>query len=214
MIESTHAFLFTFHIHSKKKMMKDTVIDWLGTFWKVLVSPTPEMFLQEAKKANGKFASAVGWLVFYAIYVYVLASIAINRAPLSVPTLLAAILVIPLSVLLFTSAIHFISQRMFRHKEYLYDKILYMTVSVLFPIFFIFTLLSLFLPENIFRFVSFILLLYPVALLTIGLKSIADIEYWQALLNIFLSILVAILVGGITAITIYATVAGPGGIRK
>lgn len=199
--------------------MKETLIDWLGTFWKVLILPTPETFLTEAKKADGKFASAVGWLVFFALYLYVIASIAINREPLSIPTLLTALLVIPLSVILFASAMHFVYQRAFHRKAYLYDKILYMTVSVLFPIFFIFTLLSLFVPENIFLLLAYILFFYLVALLTIGMKTLAKIEYWQALVCVTLSIFAAIAAGGITTLAIYATIAptatlNPGNINS
>ena len=189
--------------------MKDTLIDWLGTFWKALTLPTPETFLAEAKKADGKFASAIGWLVFYAIYIYALASVAITHAPLSIPTLLAAVLLIPMAVLLFTSAAHFICQRLFRRKEYLYDKMFYLTVAILFPVFFIFALLSLFLPPNIFALVCFILLLYQAAQLTIAIKTIADIEYWQALVTVFLSIIAGIVACGLTLILIYATITSP-----
>jgi hypothetical protein len=188
--------------------LKDTLIDWLGTFGKVLTLPTPDTFLAEAKKANGKFASAVGWLVFYAVYIYVLASILIGKM-LSIPALLMVVLVIPVVVILATTAMNFIFQRAFHRKEYLYDKILYITVAVLFPVFFILTFLSLFIPGPIFAILAFILLFYQVALLTIGMKTIADIEYWQALVTVLLSIIVGILAGAIVFLSISATIAPP-----
>jgi hypothetical protein len=207
MIESARTLCLS-HLR-QEETMKETLIDWLGTFWKVLTLPTPKTFLAEAKKADGKFASAIGWLVFYAVYIYTLASLAFGRL-LAVSTLLTVMLVVPLAVLLFTSAAHFICQRLLRRKEYLYDKMLYLTVAILLPVFLIIAPLSLFLSGGVFQLLAFILLFYQVALLTIAIKTTADIEYWQALVTVFLSIVVGILVGGIIFILIRATVAPPG----
>jgi hypothetical protein len=205
MIESTRAFYL---FHSRQEETIDTLIDWLGTFWKALTNPTPDTFLAEAKKADGKLGSAVGWLVFYAIYIYSLASIAFGRLA-AIPTLLTVVLVVPLVVLVFTSAAHLICQRLFHRKKYVYDKLFYLTVAILFPIFFIFAPLSFFLPPNVFVFVYFILLLYQAAQLTIAIKAIADIEYWQALVTVFLSIVAGIVACGLTLILIYATITVP-----
>lgn len=194
--------------------MKNTLIDWLGTFWKVLTAPTPQTFLMEAKKADGKFASAMGWLVFLGIYLYAVASIAVNRAPLSAPILLTFTLGIPLAVILATSTAYALCRRVFRRKEYLYDKMLYTVVAVLFSIFFTFSPLSIFIPESIFAFVSFILFFYLVALVTIAMKTIVNIEYWQALVIVFLSMVTAILSGIITIVLIQATVSPAGTINS
>lgn len=184
--------------------MKETLIDWLGTFWKVLVLPTPQTFLAEAKKADGKFVSATGWLVFFAIYLCILGGVAVGE-PLSILTFMTALLAIPISVILATSALNFIFQRVFHRKKYLYDKILYITVAVLLPIFIIATLLFLVIPPGIFIFIAYILFFYQVVLLMIGMKAIVDIEYWQALVCVFLSIIVGIVTGGIAAIMVFAT---------
>jgi len=186
--------------------MKETLIDWLGTFWKVLTLPTPKTFLAEAKKADGKFVSAVGWLVFLAIYLYIMASIAVDRTPLSVSILMTLALGIPCAVILATSTAHAICRRVFRRKEYLYDKMLYIVVAILFPIFLIFSPLSIFIPGSVFAFLIFILLIYQVALLTIAITTIAGIEYWQGLVIVFLSLLVGILAFGTTFILIRATI--------
>ncbi len=190
--------------------MKDTLIDWLGTFWKVLISPTPRTILAEAKKADGKFASALGWLVFLGIYLYVIASIAVERAPLSVPIFLTLALGVPFAVIVAASTMHALCQQAFRRKGYLYDKILYMMVAVLFPVFFIFPPLSIFIPGSVFALLSFILLLYQVMLVTIAIKTIVDIEYWQALVIVFLSLLMSILAAVVAAVLIRATVSPPG----
>ncbi len=78
--------------------MKQTLLDWLGTFWRVLVAPTPKTFLQEAKKADGKFASAVVWLVVYALCVFGAASV-VAGSVLDIPALLTILFLIPVVVI-------------------------------------------------------------------------------------------------------------------
>ncbi len=184
--------------------MKDTLLDWFGTFWKVLVSPTPQTFLKEAKKADGKFASALGWLIFYAIYIVIMASFAVG-AVLSVPAVLTILFLIPLAVVLFTSVMNFVCQRIFHTKGYIYDKLLYITVAVLLPIFVIFTAISPLISPDIFKISVSILLFYQVALLTIAVTAIADLEYWQSLVTVVLSIIAGIVIGGILFILIVTT---------
>jgi hypothetical protein len=192
--------------------MKDTLSDWLETFWRVIISPTPTTFLAEAKKADGKFASAVGWLVFVAIYFYILANIVV--APLGLPALVAVAVVLPLAFVLLTSAMHFTYQRLAHRKEYLYDKMLYISVAVLIPLQFIFVHASLLLPERLTMILSYALLLYQTALLTVAIKHIADIKYWQALVSVFVSVIAGIAVAVITLLLIYSTITPPGKITQ
>ena len=189
--------------------MKETLLDWLGTFWKVLITPTPQTFLREAKKADGKFGSAVIWLVLYAIYIYMLASF-VSGGALGIPTLLTLVCLIPLAVVLFTAAMNFICQRMFRQKVDHYDALLYIIVAVLLPVSFIFTPLLTLASADIFKMLSFILLLYQVVLLVISVKTIVNIEYWQALVTVTLSIIVGIIIGAVLFILIVSTISPPG----
>jgi hypothetical protein len=188
-------------------MIRDTFSDWLETFWKVIVSPTPKTFLAEAKKADGKFASAVGWLVFFAVYFYILANIVI--APLGFSELITVAVALPLAFVLLTSAMHFTYQRLAHRKEYLYDKMLYMSVSILLPLQFIFVHAALLLPERLTVALSYALLLYQIALLTVAIKHIANIKYWQALVSVFISIVAGIAVALITLLLIYSTIVPP-----
>jgi len=194
--------------------MLKTLMDWLGTFWKVLTLPTAETFRQEAKKAEGKFTSALGWLVFYAVYLYILASLSIVHGLLSVPTLIAALLVLPLTVILFTSTAYYLCKRISRQKETLYDQMFYLFVTILLPVFFVMPLLVILFSRDIFELLGFVLLFYQVALLTIATKALAGIEYWQALVVVFFSLVAAILAGIIALITIYATIASPESINR
>jgi hypothetical protein len=129
--------------------------------------------------------------VFFAIYIYGVVTIGI--APLPIAALISAVLLIPLVVILLTSAMHFICQRVFRQKKYFYDKMLYITVAILLPIQFIFAPVTLFLPEKFSLALIYVLLLYQIVLLALALKAIANLEYWQALVTVFISVVVGIL---------------------
>ena len=189
-------------------IMKETLLHWFGTFWKVLLVPTPQTFITEAKKAEGKFASAIVWLVFYAIYVVAMASLAIGSM-ISIPTWLTVAFLIPLAVILFTSVINFICQRIFDQKGYIYEKLLYLTVAILLPVFIIFAPISALIAPEIFKILGFILLFYQVALLTIAVKTIASIEYWQAFVTVVVSIIAGIIIGAIIYILIVAAISPP-----
>ena len=188
--------------------MKETLLDWLGSFWKVLVVPTPQTFIKEAKKADGKFPSAVGWLIFYAVYFFIINGI-LTGGVLDIPTLLTLIFLIPPTVILLVSVLNFICQRIFYKKKYIYDKLLYITVSIFVPIFMIFVPLQIFIAPEISHILGFILLLYPVALLTIAVKAIAEIEYWQAFVATVFSIIAAIVAGFIVYLLIVSTISPP-----
>lgn len=189
--------------------MKETLLDWLGTFWRVLVAPTPKTFLQEAKKADGKFVSAVVWLVVYALCIFGVASI-VAGSMLSIPALLMLLFLVPMVVILFISVLNFICQRIFHRKAYIYDKLLYLTVSILLPLFMIFALISAFLPPDVFKVLIFLLFFYQVILLTIAVKGIAAIEYWQSFVALVFAMTVGVLIGAVLYILILATISPTG----
>ena len=187
--------------------MLATLKDWLVTFWRVIFVPTPATFRAEAGKASGKFASAADWLVFYAVYLYVATDLVLG--PVTLVLLLMAVILVPLAVILFTSAMSFMVRRLAHRKEYVYDKMLYLTVAILVPLQFVFVQAVLALPGTIAFVVSYCLLLYQVTLLTIALKTITNIKYWQALTSVVLAMVATILVCGMVALLIYSTIAAP-----
>jgi hypothetical protein len=174
----------------------ETLTDWLNTFWKILISPTPGTIRAEAEKGEGKFFSAVGWLVFLAVYAFIFYIIAAKQVLLT--GLVVIVLALPLSVVLFTSAIHFIHQRIFKRKQYLYEKLMYINVAILLPIQIIYTPIWTILLEtswtNISEVLSYAVLLYQIVLLVIAVKTITNLKYWQAVITVFISIIFASLV--------------------
>lgn len=189
--------------------MKKNLFDWFGTFLDLLATPTPKTFREEAAKADGKFSSAVGWLVFYALYICVMASIAVGQV-LPVLTMMTIVISIPMGVILFVSAMNFICQRVLHRKQYIYEKLLYLTVAILLPVFVVVAPISITVPASILRIIIFVGVLYQVGMLTIMLKSIANIAYWQAFVTVFVSLLAGIVLGFVIYILVVATISPPG----
>ncbi|HEX2996716.1 MAG TPA: YIP1 family protein [Anaerolineales bacterium] len=166
--------------------------DWLVTFWRILVSPSPRTFLEEAEKAENKFPSAVAWAAFIALYSYLFVSLAAGSA-LSLLLLVAAWLILPLAIVLIPSAAHFMLQRVFHRKQYLYDKVLYIYTAV-FVLFQLIINLTFLVPANIASVLNSLLITYQFVLLIIATKSIAGIKYWQAIVTVLAAVLAGALV--------------------
>ena len=166
--------------------------DWLGTFWRILISPLPKTFVEEAEKAENKFTSALGWAAFIAIYSYVMPSI-ITRQVFNFTILALLLLACPLAIVLVPSATHFMLQRVFHRKEYLYDKVLYIYAAIII-VFEIFIDLTFFFPANIASLISYLLRAYQLILLVIAIKAIANIRYWQAIATILCSAIVGVII--------------------
>lgn len=172
--------------------LSETLIDWLGTFWKILISPTPQTFMEEADKANNKISSAVGWIVFVAFYSY---SFPLIRGyAFNFTILIYMLLLLPFIIILVPSATHFVLQRVFHRKQYLYDKVLYIFAAIL-VLFQIITIpITVLLPSNIASAVNYALIAYQFLLFVIALKSIANIKYWQAAITVIVSAVVGALI--------------------
>ncbi len=162
--------------------------DWLGTFWRILISPSPKTFMEEAEKAGNKFTSALGWAVFIAIYSYLIPAIAGYVFNLTIFALL--LLICPLIVVLVPSATHFMLQHVFHRKQYLYDKVLYIYAAILVLFQLIINPIIFFVPSNIASVLNYLLIVYQFALLVIAIKAIANIKYWQAIATILSSVVV------------------------
>jgi len=192
--------------------MLDTLKDWLGTYWKILLVPTPKTFMAESRKADGKTASAVVWLLFYAAYLCIMANILIG--PSSFIGVVSVVVLVPLAVFLLASLMHFAYQWISHRKNYVYDQLLYLTVAILLPLEFVFVPVALVLPGPFGPVLAFIVLLYQVGLLVIALASVAKIEIWEALISVFIGIIGTVPASIIVALLIYATMANPGVSRS
>ena len=166
--------------------MANTLKDWFGTFWRILVSPTPRTFTEEAEKAEDKFISAIGWTVFVAFYSYLLPLI--KGPTFNFTLLIYSLLIFPLVIVLVPSAAHFVLQRLFHQRQYLYDKILYLYAAILILFQLIIAPITYFAPQNIALALNYFSMAYQFVLFVIATKSIANIKYWQAVVTIMCSI--------------------------
>ena len=142
--------------------------------------------MEEAEKAKNKFASAIGWTVFVAFYAYLLPLI--KGSTFNFTVLIYSLLIFPLVIVLVPSATHFVLQRFFRQKKYLYDKLLYVYAAILILFQLIVSPIAYFVPQNIASVLNYFFITYQVVLFVIATKSIANIKYWQAIVTTICSL--------------------------
>lgn len=170
----------------------NTLKDWFETFWKILILPTSGTFSEESEKAKGKFSSAIGWAIFIAIYSFVISIIAgIN---FNADLFIIAMLIFPILVVLLPSATHFVLQRFFHQKQYLYDRLLYIFTAILVLFQLIITPVTFFAPSTIVRLANYFVIAYQLVLFIIAIKSIARIKYWQAIITTIITAFAGILI--------------------
>ncbi len=171
----------------------ESVKGWLITFWRVLVLPTSNTFAAESKKAKRQFGGSVAWLALFGIFVYAIGSITLKE-PLSLSILVVAILLIPITVIFFTTAMHFFYQRVFHKKQYLYDEFIYLCTAILISIQVVYMLLGFILPDDFLIYLNYIVYLYQLYLVVVAYKTLTNLNYWQSIVSVVLSLGVGILV--------------------
>jgi hypothetical protein len=164
----------------------ETLKEWLGTFWRILISPTPETFVKESEKAENKMASAIGWAVFISFYSYLLPLI--KGPTFKFTILLYMVLIFPIVIVLVPSATHFMLQRVFHRKQYLYDRLLYIFTAILVMFQLIVNPIGYFAPPAIATALNYILIAYQFVLFVIAVKAIAKIKYWQSIVTVLATI--------------------------
>lgn len=167
----------------------ETLKDWLGTFWRILTSPTPKTFIEEAEKAENKFASTVGWAVFLSFYAYLLPLL--KGFTFDFTVLIAALLIFPIILVLVPSATHFMLQRVFHKKQYFYDKVMYLFAAILVLFQFIASPISYFVPTGmapVATVINALLITYQLILFVIAIQAISRVNYWQAIITVLASL--------------------------
>lgn len=92
------------------------VHSWLNALGRILLRPTPATFRQLADDAEGKFAGLILWLVITASVNYAIGNLVTGGALLA-STLFLAIILIPVAVLIWATAVHLVYQRVLRRKK-------------------------------------------------------------------------------------------------
>lgn len=173
--------------------LNETLKDWFTTFWKILISPTPKTFIAESQKAKGKFPGAVAWLVFLSVYIFIFSIFVLGQVMIT--GLIELLLVIPLTMILFTSTMNFMYRRVFRRKQRIYDELIYLNTAILVSIQILFVPLSTFflIPTSsitVNAIISDVVLFYQLILVMIAFMSIASLDFWQAAITVTASVFV------------------------
>lgn len=175
-------------------LLNETLTDWLTTFWKILISPTPKTFISESQKAEGKFPSAVAWLVFFTVYIFIFSIFLLGQ--IFITGFIGMILALPLAAVLFSSVMHFLYQRVFKRRPYIYDKLIYLNTAILLSPQFLFVPVSafVFVPLLSITFnaiLTAIVLFYQFILIMIAFQSVTRLRFWQAAVTVTLAFFAA-----------------------
>lgn len=166
----------------------DILKDWLTTFWKVIIKPTPETFIEESKKAQGKLSTAIAWLVFSILFDFLFSYFA-HQFLFPPAIIIGMVMFFPIAFLVFVFFIHLFYQRLFRRKKDLYSEFLYLSVGVMTPI----SLINLLVPliPNVGLALAAIVWVYLFVLIVIAVKAVSKLNVWQSTLTVFLGLLFA-----------------------
>ncbi len=168
----------------------DTLKDWLVTFWKIIIMPMPETFIKEAKKAKGKFSSAVVWLVFLAVLIHLSIFLLFDYVyPLWVT--ISTILFVPITFFVFVFFIHMFYQRLFHRKKDYHAEFLYLAVGIFVPFVAIGSIVPM--VPQVGTTLAWISLLYPIILMIIAVSTITKLKAWQSTVTVFLGLFFATL---------------------
>ena len=166
----------------------DIVKDWLTTFWKIIIKPTPETFIEESKKAQGKLSTAIVWIVLSIILVYAFIFFAYDYL-FHPATIIFATLLFPIVFLVFVFFTHLFYQRLFRRKKDYYSEFLYLFIGIFVPLSAIHFLVGLI--PNIGPTLSNIIWAYLFVLIVIAVKAVSKLKVWQSIVTVFLGFLFA-----------------------
>ena len=83
-------------------------------------------------------------------------------------------------MILTTSVVHFLYQRVYHRKTYVYDRLLYIVTAIVFTFQVINSTLSLFLVVNQAAVFGYILLAYQLILLLVVIRALGKLTYGQA----------------------------------
>ena len=169
--------------------MEATLKDWLGSFGEIVIHPSEGTFLKEARKAQGKTGSALGWLLFLTAFIHVFNLVVFNYVyPIYV--IVSSFILIPIGFFFLAFCLDTIYRKVFHRKKTYYDEFLYIGVAIFF-VSQIFILLLSVIPALRDTYLSWALFLYPIILLIIAVKSLTKLKGWQASLTVVLSVVLA-----------------------
>jgi hypothetical protein len=166
----------------------------LETCWMILIHPTSRTFVSESEKGEKQFSLITAWLMVLSIYIGIVFGIASGDGWLLLLSALSFSLIIPLTVILTTSVMHLLYQRVFHRTQYIYDQLLYITTAVLFTFQVIGLPVWLALPQYTAKYFGYAVVIYQLILVWLAFKYLSKLSYWQAAFTVFLSAVAGVVI--------------------
>ncbi len=162
---------------------------WFSSIWLVLIKPTPETFDEITSDVEDVLGESFLWIsIITTLYFIVVVSLDYYQNTFFL-NLIGSILFLTLYILLFTYFLNYLKEKIF-HNEYNCHERLFFSIVVIIIISVLIDLLLLTLLPNV-VFLSYAAILYSVVLSIICVKSITKLNYWQSLINLILSAILA-----------------------
>lgn len=190
----------------ESESMETTLKDWLGSFWHVMIYPSQGTFAHESQKAGGKTTSAIGWLIFLAVFLHLYNYVVFKSvSPLSV--VLLTLLLIPLDFFLLAFWLDTISRKVFHHKTSSYEQFLYIGVVIGVVSQILFSILNLIPPLRGY-YLAEASYLYPIIILIVAVHSLTKLRIWESIITVILSVLLSLIIFACTSIFLLSMASG------
>lgn len=166
------------------------ILDWLNTMGKIMIKPTSKTILEEAKRSKGKSSSVYFLLVFaYGLLQLVVGYIFEPSIRSDLYSVIIIGLILPIVFFFYVFCLKLVAKHLFRRKTDYLEEMLYLLTAI-FLIIFVFLLISMFIPYG--NYIGMALLGYSIYLNVLTLKTLTNLKSWQALVTIFIAMLLGI----------------------
>jgi len=162
------------------------VRDWLNAFWRVLLLPRSQTYVELGEVADGKWKGLVAWLVGVAVCSFALANALVPGGMLP-STLFILIMFYPIGVLMWIMLIHLGYQKLFGRKKDKHAELLYVLGSIV-----VVTAMGNLVIGQIpviGNALSYLELLYGAVVVVLATRAITRLDLWRVIAAVTLATL-------------------------
>ena len=164
---------------------------WLNSLWFVIKKPTPNTFKRITDDVENIFTEAIICNSILATLAYTLLIIFGYIGPSRLDGFINFIFLVSLVLLFFVFYLNLVKEKLFNDKSYSYEKLLFSIVLILIIMTIMDSFLIAFFPDN--NYLAYAVILYGVVIMIVAIKAITKLNYWQSLLNFFLSFILTLI---------------------
>lgn len=164
---------------------------WFSSIWRVLIKPTPDTFTEISNEVEDIFGQSVFLLSGATTLSFIVLITQGYFEKAFYLNLIGTTLFLILFSLLFTYFINTLKGKIFQNQVSCYEQLYFSIVVIILLTTFLDLLLILLLPGV--SFLGYMLLFYAAILLIISIKSLTKLPYWQTIITLVLSAILATL---------------------